>query len=203
MAESVDTGDLLARAARGDDDAWREIVARYQRLVYATVWGFRLAPEDAEDVFQETFLRLHRHAARLRNPAGLARWIALTARRLCLDHLERRRVRGEIQMADDYIDPAPEASEQLERLERAQAIREALALLSPRCRVLLEHLYFRAEPLSYRDIARVLDMPVGSIGPTRARCLESLLRKLEQAPAGISAGDSGVRSGSRPIGGAP
>ncbi len=200
MAESVDSGDLLARASRGDDDAWREIVARYQRLVYATVRGFRLAPEDAEDVFQETFLRLHRHAGRLRNPAGLPRWIAQTAHRLCLDQLDRRRVRGEIPIADDYVDPAPDASERLDRLERAQAIREALARLSPRCRELLEHLYFRPEPVHYQDVARALDMPIGSIGPTRARCLESLLRKLKQHAGGITPAEADVRPDRASIG---
>src|SRR5262245_33691804 len=196
----VDPGDLLARAARGDEDAWREIVARYQRLVYATVCGFRLSPEDGEDIFQETFLRLHRHAGRIHNPAGLAGWIAQTARRLCLDHVERRRLGGELRLSHDYVDAASEVPEQLERLERAQAIREALALLSPRCRVLLEHLYFRADPLSYRDVASALDMPIGSIGPTRARCLEELLRRLRQDPRGISPGSSGVRSDSKSMG---
>src|SRR6185436_16813247 len=107
----TDAAELLEREARGDEAAWREIVARYQRLVYATVRGFRLEPDDAEDVFQETFLRLHRHAGRLRNPNGLARWLVQTTHRLCLDHLQRRRVRGETTLTDQLRDPALDVSE--------------------------------------------------------------------------------------------
>jgi len=182
----TDAAELLERAARGDEAAWREIVARYQRLVYATVRGFRLEPDDAEDVFQETFLRLHRHAGRLRNPNGLARWLVQTTHRLCLDHLQRRRVRGETTLTDQLRDPALDVSEHHERLQRAQHVREALAELPPRCRALLDQLYFQPERLDYREIGRRLDMPVGSIGPTRARCLEALMGRLRPAaPAGI------------------
>jgi len=171
----MDLPELIERAARNDEDAWRELVARYQRLVYATIRGFRLSADDAEDVFQETFVRLHRHASRLRNPDGLARWIVQTSHRLCLDHLQRSRVRAESAIPVDPADPAPGAAELHERLIRAQQVREALATLNPRCRALLEQLYFEVEPSEYREIATRLGMPVGSIGPTRARCLHALL----------------------------
>jgi RNA polymerase sigma factor (sigma-70 family) len=174
----MDLPELIERAARNDEDAWRELVARYQRLVYATIRGFRLPADDAEDVFQETFVRLHRHASRLRNPDGVARWIVQTTHRLCLDHLQRTRVRAESPIADDPADPTPGASESHERLLRAQQVREALATLNPRCRALLEQLYFEVESPEYREIASRLSMPIGSIGPTRARCLQALLTAL-------------------------
>jgi RNA polymerase sigma factor (sigma-70 family) len=174
----MDLPELIERAARNDEDAWRELVARYQRLVYATIRGFRLPADDAEDVFQEAFVRLHRHASRLRNPDGVARWIVQTTTRLCLDHLQRIRVRAEFPIPDDPADPAPGAAELHERLLRAQRVREALATLNSRCRALLEQLYFEVDPPEYREIAQRLSMPIGSIGPTRARCLHALLTAL-------------------------
>jgi RNA polymerase sigma factor (sigma-70 family) len=187
-----DATELLERVARGDEQAWREVVARYQRLVFATIRGFRLDGDDAQDVFQETFVRLHRHAGRLRNPQGLARWLVQTTYRLCLDHRERRRVRGEGPIPDDLADDTPGMLERLERVQRAQQVREALAALSPRCRVLLEQLYFQPEPLEYKVIGERLGMPIGSIGPTRARCLEVLLRRLGASLAvEDAAGDPG------------
>lgn len=173
-----DATELLERVARGDEQAWREVVARYQRLVYATIRSFRFDGDEAADVFQETFVRLHRHAGRLRNPQGLARWLVQTTYRLCLDHRDRRRVRGEDPISDDLADGAPGMLERLERMQRAQQVREALATLSPRCRELLEQLYFQPEPLEYKVIGERLGMPIGSIGPTRARCFEALLRRL-------------------------
>ena len=186
----TDATELLERIARGDEQAWREVVARYQRLVYATVRGFRLDADDAADVFQETFVRLHRHAGRLRNPNGLARWLVQTAHRLCLDQRERRRVRSEGPLPDDLTDAAPSMVDRLERLQRAQRVREVLGTLSPRCRELLEQLYFQPEPVEYKLVSERLGMPIGSIGPTRARCLETLLRRLGSHPlAEESAGE--------------
>ena len=184
-----DPTELLQRAAQGDDAAWREIVDRYQRLVYATVRRFRFQPEDAEDVFQETFARLHRHAGRLQNPQGLARWIVQTAHRLGLDQLRRCRARGETPIPDDLPDPMPDVAEWLERIQRAQEIRVAIAALAPRCRALFEQLYFQPEPLDYREIARRLSMPIGSIGPTRARCFDALLRRLREGSVDDKARD--------------
>lgn len=173
-----DPRELIERAARGDEAAWREIVERYQRLVLATIRGFRLSREDAEDAFQETFLRFHRHLPSLRNPDGVARWLVQTTRRLCLDHVGRLQSRPTTPLAEELPDDAPAEDERFEALERAQAVREALARLSPRCRDLLQLLYLEPEPRSYREIADRLGMPPGSIGPTRARCLETLLRRL-------------------------
>jgi len=170
--------DLLRRASEGDDAAWREVVSHYQRLVYATIRSFRVTPGDAEDLFQETFLRLHRHASGLRDSRALTRWLVVTARHLCLDHLERTKVRSQVETT-----PEPGSSEEtplseILLLERAQWIREGIRELPPRCRDLLWMLYFEQESPDYEAAARAFGMPVGSIGPTRMRCLEHLLRIL-------------------------
>jgi RNA polymerase sigma factor (sigma-70 family) len=170
--------DLLRRASEGDDAAWREIVSHYQRLVYATIRSFRVPSEEAEDLFQETFLRLHRHAAGLRDSKALTRWLVVTARHLCLDHLERTRVRSQTDLAPDPIVSEGTPLTEILHLERAQWIREAIGELPLRCRDLLWMLYFEQESPDYEEASRVLGMPLGSVGPTRMRCLEHLLRIL-------------------------
>ena len=174
--------DTLGRAAAGDETAWRDIVAQYQRLVYATIRSFRIPADDAQDIFQEAFLRLHRHSQRLRDPRALTRWIIVTTRHLCLDHLAReRRTPGATWVADpDAVDPG-DAS--ILRLERAQRLRESLAGLDPRCRELLQLLFFEQERPDYQAASARLGMPVGSIGPTRARCLEHLLQMVRRREA--------------------
>ncbi|HET9328248.1 MAG TPA: sigma-70 family RNA polymerase sigma factor [Candidatus Eisenbacteria bacterium] len=170
---------LLARAVAGEESAWRDLVARYQALVHSVIRAHRIAASDGEDLFQETFLRLHRHAGRIEDPRALTRWLMVTARHLCLDHLARRRRESLTAEPPDLPDPGPELEAVLERMERAQEVREALATLSPRCRELLRALYYEREEPDYRQVAGQLGMPVGSVGPTRMRCLERLLEALD------------------------
>ena len=169
---------MLERASAGDEAAWRDIVRRYQRLVYATIRHFRVAPSDAEDIFQESFLRLHTHAARLQDGRALARWLIVTTRHLCLDHLARERASAKLAAG---LDPPLQPDAELDvlvRLERAQEVREALEELPERCRDLLRLLYFEPGRPEYEKVASTLKIPIGSIGPTRGRCLEQLLRRL-------------------------
>jgi RNA polymerase sigma factor (sigma-70 family) len=172
--------DLLKRAAAGDDAAWREIVVHYQRLVHATIRSFRVTPSDAEDLFQETFLRLYRHAAWLRDSRALTRWLIVTARNLCLDHTARTRVRAQEELDEGTVAVEPAPLAQMIYLERAQAVREEIQELPERCRELLWLLYFQQERPDYEAAARAFDMAVGSVGPTRMRCLEQLLRRLRR-----------------------
>ena len=172
--------DLLRRAAAGDDAAWREIVTHYQRLVYATIRTFRVPPGDAEDLFQEAFLRLYRHATGLRDSQALTRWLVVTTRNLCLDHLDRARSRHQVELNAETVVPGPLALSDMIHLERAQLVREAIGELPERCRDLLWMLYFDQERPDYEAAARAFGMPLGSIGPTRSRCLEQLLRVLRR-----------------------
>jgi RNA polymerase sigma factor (sigma-70 family) len=173
-----DSRAVLSRAAAGDETAWREIVDRYQRLVFATIRSFRIDLSEAEDIFQEAFLRLHAHAMRVRDARALASWLIVTTRHLCVDHLARRQASARMAAA---LEPPVQPDSPLDlliRLERAQEVREAIATLPPRCRDLLRALYFEREKPSYEDVAKALKVPVGSVGPTRARCLGQLLRQL-------------------------
>jgi RNA polymerase sigma factor (sigma-70 family) len=172
-------GELLARAAAGEESAWRDLVARYQALVHSVIHAHRIGDADGEDLFQETFLRLHRHAHRIQDPRALTRWIMVTTRHLCLDHLARRGRESVEADPPEIVDPRPDLEEVIERLERAQEVREALATLSERCQTLLKALYYEQDEPDYRRVAEGLGMPVGSVGPTRGRCLERLLEALD------------------------
>jgi RNA polymerase sigma factor (sigma-70 family) len=172
--------ELLQRAASGDEAAWHALVQQYQRLIHATIRSFRLDATDAEDLFQETFLRLHRHAPRLRDGRALTRWLIVTTRNLCLDHLARTgRARHE-PLDPDEESPEPLPIADLIHLERAQIVREEVHELSARCRDLLWLLYFEQEKPDYHAAAAQFGMPVGSVGPNRIRCLEELLRRLRK-----------------------
>jgi RNA polymerase sigma factor (sigma-70 family) len=159
----------------GNDAAWRRLVWRYRRLVYAIPRRHGLAPADCDDVFQETFAALLRQIGTLRDRQSLARWLITTASRRAW------RVLGERPGAalpdgappEDAIATPPDDS--LERLERRHLVHAALERLGGRCAELLSALYLDRERPGYGEISRRLAMPPGSIGPTRARCLVKLL----------------------------
>jgi RNA polymerase sigma factor (sigma-70 family) len=176
----------LVRAAREDDeDAWNELVDEFGSLVWSIARAHRLSPADAADVSQTTWLRLAEHLGRIRDPERVGGWLAATARNECLRLL--RRAQRELPLGDDVPEPdpttAPSLSARLVESERAAALWGAFARLPARCQSLLRVL-MADEPPAYEDVSAALDMPIGSIGPTRARCLEQL-RKLV-AVGGIS-----------------
>ena len=180
------TSDLVRAAADGDQGAWNLLVQRYSRLVWAVARGHRLAPADSADVFQTTWLRLVEHLGRVRDPEQLAGWLSTTARHESLRVLRLgRRERPDEDVAagreaTSNGDPGPEPA--LLAGEERASVAAAFARLSERCQALLRLAV--AEPgLSYADIAGVLSIPVGSIGPTRGRCLQQLRRLLDEPAA--------------------
>lgn len=183
---SADDDDqaLVARCRAGDGAAWQVLVARYQRLVYAIVRRAGIDEQAAADVFQTVFLRLLQHLPRIDDPSRLQAWIVTTCKRESL--LQRRRgeravavVSADGETADDAADDAPGPEQTLEHWQRLMQVRRALDHLDERCRRLLQVL-FDSEDSGYDEIGRRLNMPVGSIGPTRARCLAKLRRTLER-----------------------
>jgi len=187
---------LVDRCLQGDQAAWSALVRRYERLVYAVARGYRLAPDDLADVFQEVFVALVRGLPRLRDARALCRWLSSTTDRIALaTALRRRREHAREQAPPEEIAQLPDtglpAGAELETLEEQMMVRLALSGLAGRCRDLLEALYYLDPAPDYLEISRELGMPVGSIGPTRARCLEKLERGLESlrnAGSGISEG---------------
>lgn len=183
------TADLLGAAGAGDSEAWNALVERYGRLVWSVARGFALSAADAADVSQTTWLRLVEHLGRLREPEALGGWLASTARHECLRVL--RKSGREVVGFDADIDiesgePTPETV--VLDGERDRLLWQSLGEISQRCQVLLRALATMPAP-SYQDVSAALGMPVGSIGPTRARCLDHLKKRLDahesrQRPAG-------------------
>lgn len=167
---------LVLRAAAGDRLAWEGLVDRFGGVVWAVARGFRLSTSDCGDVSQATWLRLVEHIDRLRDPARVGAWLATTARRECLRCIARRDrwvLSGDGAILDAVADAGPAVDDALLAQENAHAVREALGTLPPAWRRLMELLM--ADPCpSYDEISRRLGMPVGSIGPTRGRCLERM-----------------------------
>lgn len=172
---------MICAASGGDEAAWGEIVDRFTGLVWATARAHRLAPAEAADVAQTTWLRLVENLDRIKDPERLGAWLATTARRECLRHI---RLRGrELPTGDDAMFEAPSEDSAGQRLiirERTTALRRAFARISERCQALLRLLAAPDSP-SYEEVAAALDMPIGAIGPTRSRCLDQLRRTPELA----------------------
>ncbi|HET7016155.1 MAG TPA: sigma-70 family RNA polymerase sigma factor [Streptosporangiaceae bacterium] len=189
MAAVSDPRSVVEAAAGGDETAWRTLVDGYSGLVWSVIRAFRLDGADAADAFQTTWLRLAEHIGRLNNPEGVGAWLATVARRECLQNIKasvRTVVTGDMDTFDierpDRVSAAQEdptsaailaAEQQRQDAARSVALWEAFEALSGRCRELLRVL-MATPPPSYAEVAAALEMPVGSIGPTRARCLERL-----------------------------
>ena len=177
----LDVEGLVRRAAGGDQRAWERLVEQYGRLIWAMTRDFKLAESDAADVVQATWLRLLEHIDRLQHPARVGSWLAATARNECLRSLSARKKVVLIQDDAAFKGDVPsdlEIDEPLLAAERADAVRKALSCLPRRWQELLE-LLMADPPASYAEISDQLGLPVGSIGPTRGRCLEILRGRLE------------------------
>lgn len=163
---------------------------RYQPLVYAIARRARLDDHTSADIFQAVFARLMQHLPRIEQPGRLQAWIVTTAKREALRTLRtgRRTVSmsgegendGAAQDALEVADDSPLAEQALSDLQQLHQLRGAVGQLDGRCRALIE-LLFRDEDdtVGYDEIARRFDMPLGSVGPTRARCLGKLRRLFE------------------------
>jgi RNA polymerase sigma factor (sigma-70 family) len=174
---------LVARCREGDDDAWRELVERFSRYVYAiSVQAYRLPASDAEDVFQEVFARAYENLHKLRDDSAIRPWLAQLTRRLCLDSIRASsRVLPEESLEPQGVDDT------IAKLDEALVVNEALATLPDNCREILDRFFARDE--SYRNIGEALDLPAGTIASRISRCLVKLRGELEgRNPAAAESG---------------
>lgn len=184
------TASLLGRAARGDQFAWNELVAAHNSLLFAVARSFRLDQADANDVVQTTWLRLVEHLDRIEDPTRLVGWLVTTARREALRVLRRgsrERPATEDPVLDRADDDDPVDTAMLTD-ERDRALWTAFQQLPDKCRRLLRVAVY--EPRAYDEISELLGMPVGSIGPTRRRCLTQLKALLGGTVVDRDAGDA-------------
>ena len=168
----AEVAELVHAAAKGDKAAWDALVDRYNGLVWSVARSHRLSTVDASDVVQTTWLRLVEHLGRLQDPERVGAWLATTARRECLRTLRQsaRQVPTE-ELPEVVTDAQLDAA--LLAQERDRALWQAFGGLSERCQGLLRILVADPPP-SYEEVSSALDMPIGSIGPTRQRCLDRL-----------------------------
>lgn len=181
---------LLMACARGEQPAWEALVKRYQRLIYTIPRRAGLDEDQSAEVFQEVFTTLFQKLDDIDDPERLHAWLVTTARRKTWRliskerTLQQGRVGNSEEEADDEFmkipDEAPLPDEVMLRLQQQHEVRIALAKLDERCGKLLTMLFYEPEPPSYEEIAVSLGTSAGSIGPTRARCLQKMLRLLNK-----------------------
>jgi RNA polymerase sigma factor (sigma-70 family) len=181
----VERDDLVDGLITGDEQAWRRFVAEYGGVIYAVATGFGFSEADRDDLFQNTCLTAVRSIHTLRDSSRLSSWIYSVAYRLAID--TRRRQRGislEDLAGESHELPGmtvdPTITEALQRIEEAAQLHDALERLDPRCRRLLKALYLEEPQPGYAEISKRERMPIGSIGPTRARCLKKIRKLLEE-----------------------
>ena len=186
----VSDPDLIRACLRGQAAAWEALIDRYAALIYSLCLRSGLSQADAEDTFQDVCVLLLDRLGDLRDTKRLAGWLVSTTKREIWRVQGRKRPQlatelGAAEWAWESAEGAfSERPDSLEKdvieLENQQMLREALNRLPERCHRLLNLLYNTEAPPEYRDIADLFKMPVGSVGPTRARCLQSLRKLLEE-----------------------
>lgn len=186
----IDDAALIGACRRGEAGAWEHLVRRFERLIYTVARRGGLDAHEAGDVFQTVFMRLVEHLHTLAQPAQVQAWLVTTARRETLKRLrERQRTLSLGDAADEDggaggsipepADPDPLPESRLEALQLQHRARSALEAMAEPCRALLTLLYGAEDAPPYGEIAARLGMPIGSIGPTRARCLAKLRAALD------------------------
>jgi RNA polymerase sigma factor (sigma-70 family) len=165
--------DIVRGAADGDEDAWRHLVARFTPALRRAARGFRLTPDDIDDVLQVTWSRAFCQIRRLREPEAIGAWLVVTARRESLRHLQRSV--PEILTDDPGDERADHHSPEVQILaaERRAAVRRAIDRLPAHQRRLL-YAQLATPGCTYEELSEALGIPIGSIGPTRIRGIDRL-----------------------------
>lgn len=173
---------LLLACRNGDSQAWLDLVSKYERLIFSIARKHSLSPEDAADVTQITFSYFIQSLDSLSDDSNLGAWLATVARRHSWRIAKRQRKKEGMELDENlakivFAGRSIEGS--IEQWELTEWIHDALLQMDDRCRELLIALYLDPKEPSYEEIARELNIAVGSVGPIRARCLERLRRVLQ------------------------
>ncbi len=174
-----DDAALMKACVAGDEEAWTVLLGRYGRLIYTIPLRFGFTRSVADEVFQEVCLTLLEGRDSVRDYQRIRAWLVTVTRRACIRRLrqrDREQLTELLESTGDVIEDTTESD--LIALEEEYLVHRALERLSPLCRQLLRGLFFESPPRSYEALAAALDVPVGSIGPTRIRCLEKLRQEI-------------------------
>ena len=173
--------DLIRRCRKGDERAWEELLDKYERLVFSIPLKYGLSREDVADVSQLVFTILIQSLETLPDDSRLGPWLSTVTRRhtwRLLEHSRRERPTEKQDLAENAVLLGKDPEDSIERWEIIEWLNGGLSLIGERCRKLLLALYFHPDQTSYAEVAAQLDMPLGSIGPNRARCLKDLRKVL-------------------------
>jgi RNA polymerase sigma factor (sigma-70 family) len=172
--------DLVKECIRGSEAAWSTLIDKYKNLIFSIPIRYGFSQEDSADVFQDVCMDLLAELPRLREPNALAAWLIRVARNKCY---HRKKAQQNIQAKEDDPDQVlasqPESQAIIAQIHDEKMLREALVDLSPRCRKLVQMLFFEMPARPYEEVARELQLALGSIGFIRRRCLEKLQDRLE------------------------
>ena len=168
--------ELISMCLQGDGRAWEALIVRYRRLIYSVPVRFGFEAADASDVFQAVCLKLLEHLHDIKDDRKISGWLVTTTTRQCLyvRSLRHRETATEDEKLEEQLEPGDNVEDLRIVTEQQQIIREAVDELPARCRELIGMLYFDNRSPSYDEISLNIGMPVASIGPTRARCLDKL-----------------------------
>ena len=192
--EQTSDAELVHACRQNDEAAWAVLVSRYRRLVYGIAVHAGLDEHASAEVFQRVFARLVENLDGIEQPHRLRAWLVTTARRESGRVRRREQREPSAQSTPDMYDHAVSTLPDdamlpdviVIDLERRHLVRTSVAALDERCRHLLELLFYRADVPAYADVAAALGTPEGSVGPTRARCLDKLRRMLDTAGYGAT-----------------
>jgi len=174
---------IVAECLAGDDRAWSALLDRYKNLIYSIPLRYGTPHQDAADIFQAVCLDLFNELPRLRDAEALQGWLTRVTANKCY-HWKRRQCEQETDLEVDQIENLSAVQaippDMLAELEREQMVREAMEHLPPRCREMIELLFFEHPPVPYNEVARRLNLATGSIGFIRGRCLKRLKKLLQE-----------------------
>jgi RNA polymerase sigma factor (sigma-70 family) len=173
--KKYDDPELVALCLKGDATAWETLVTRHRRLVFSIPNRFGFTGADAADVFQAVCVKLLEHLHEVKDDRKISGWLMKITVRMCI-HLRGQKTResGTEDEVEEPLDPAVNTEELQIEIEKQQSIREGVGELPDRCKSLIEMLYFDSRQFSYDEISQKLGIPIPSVGPNRARCLEKL-----------------------------
>lgn len=176
--------ELVGACLEGDEQGWAALIDKYKRLIFSIPVKYGLPREDAADIFQAVCLDLVAELPHLREPQALPKWLIQTAAHKCFKYKRQQQryvTGGDVEATEQSTSPPADAL--LRELEQEQALREAIAALSPRCQLMIGMLFFESPARPYREVAAQLGLATGSIGFIRGQCLERLRAALERIGA--------------------
>lgn len=172
---------LIQECLRGNESAWSALIDKYKNLIFSIPLKYGFSQEDSADVFQSVCMDLLAELPRIREPNALGGWLIQVTRNRCF-HRKQEQLHHPTEEIDEQklSEDSERADALISQVQEEQHLRQALLDISPRCRQLVQFLFFEVPARPYQEIARELGLATGSIGLTRRRCLEKLRQRLEK-----------------------